>query len=109
MLKDGLEQGKAAITLEDNLKARLVIHTVGPIWCGSKQQDPVVETYYHNSLALSKKKNILSSSAFQAISTGIYGYTMKKASQFAIGSIANYFTHKQSSFETSSPCPFYKE
>ena len=96
MWKDGLEQGKAVITSGGSLKARFVIHTVGPIWSGSKQDPVVLESCYRNSLALAEQNSVYSI-AFPAISTGIYGYPMREASKVAIRSIATYFTEERSS------------
>jgi O-acetyl-ADP-ribose deacetylase (regulator of RNase III) len=94
--KDGLAQGMAVITSGGDLKARFVIHTVGPVWGGSREDHVVLESCYLNSLILAEQ-NSLSSIAFPAISTGAYGYPMREASQVAIRSIASYFEHKKSS------------
>jgi len=57
---EGLPTGKAVITTGGNLKARYVIHTVGPIWRGGKYGEPeLLEEAYRNSLkiAISRKLN----------------------------------------------------
>jgi O-acetyl-ADP-ribose deacetylase (regulator of RNase III) len=75
--------GQAKITKGYNLKAKYVIHTVGPIYTGDRQDDIDLANCYKNCLELVKKNNI-KSIAFPAISTGAYGKTKKKASQIAI-------------------------
>ena len=94
--KDGLEKGEAVITSGGNLKARFVIHTVGPIWSESKEDPLVLESCYRNSLSLAED-NSISSIAFPSISTGIYGYPMRDASKVAIRTFVSYFNVKKRS------------
>ncbi len=81
---NGLPTGKAVITSGGNLKARHVIHTVGPVWRGGKNREPelLAEAYY-NSLKLALSKG-LKNVAFPSISTGAYGYPIEKASLIAL-------------------------
>jgi O-acetyl-ADP-ribose deacetylase (regulator of RNase III) len=81
---DGLPTGKAVITTGGNLKARYVIHTVGPIWQEGTHREPelLAEAYY-NCLKLAVIKG-LETIAFQSISTGAYGYPIEKASRIAL-------------------------
>jgi O-acetyl-ADP-ribose deacetylase (regulator of RNase III) len=81
---DGLPTGKAVITTGGNLKARYVIHTVGPVWHGGKhgENEPLAEAY-KNSLKLAVSKG-LKTIAFPSISTGAYGYPIEKASKIAL-------------------------
>ena len=72
----GCETGQAKITKGYNLKAKYVIHTVGPIYSASKEDPELLRDCYINSLNLAKS-NGLHSIAFPAISTGVYGYPIK--------------------------------
>ena len=80
-----LPTGKAVMTTGGNLKARYVIHTVGPIWRGGNNGEPeLLASAYQESLKLAME-NQLSSVSFPSISTGAYGYPIDKASRVAIG------------------------
>ena len=80
----GCPTGEARITKGYRLKARHVIHTVGPVWHGGTSGDPeLLARCYRNSLALAEQ-NDLSSIAFPAISTGVYGYPKKAATEIAV-------------------------
>ncbi len=86
----GCPAGEAVITTGGNLKAKYVIHTVGPIWSGGNAGEKQTLTRaYQNSLALAQKKGIRSLS-FPSISTGAYGYPLREASKVAINTIAAY-------------------
>jgi len=79
-----LPTGKAVITTGGNLKARYVIHTVGPVWRGgSSGETELLESAYQESLALAAK-NSLASISFPSISTGAYGYPIDKAARIAL-------------------------
>ena len=80
----GCETGQAVITTGGNLKARYVIHTVGPIYQGGQQNEPeLLKSSYSNSLRLAKSKGIKSIS-FASISTGVYGYPIEEAAPIAL-------------------------
>jgi O-acetyl-ADP-ribose deacetylase (regulator of RNase III) len=80
----GCPTGEAKITNGYRLKARHVIHTVGPVWNGGVKNEPeLLANCYRNSLALAEK-NGLKSIAFPAISTGIYGYPKEPAAEIAV-------------------------
>src|SRR5262245_59758790 len=84
---DGCPTGEARITPGFNLKARFVIHAVGPVWHGGSQGEPeLLASAYRASLALAKKHQ-LKSVAFPAISTGIYGYPLDEATQVAVDTV----------------------
>ncbi len=76
--------GQARITPGFRLRARFVIHAVGPIWHGGSEQEPeFLASAYRSSLQLAEQHKIRSI-AFPAISTGIYGYPLEKATRIAI-------------------------
>ena len=79
---NGCKTGNAKITEGYNLKAKYVIHTVGPI--GEDQEK--LESCYYNSLELAKQRN-LKSIAFPCISTGIYGYPNENAAKVALKTV----------------------
>ena len=81
---NGCEIGEAKISPGFNLKAKYVIHTVGPIWRGGTSgEDELLANCYKNSLKLAMENGIKSIS-FPCISTGIYGYPPDKACVVAI-------------------------
>ncbi len=89
-LLKGCNTGEAKITRGYNLPAKNVIHTVGPIWKGGKNnEDNLLKLCYLNSLRLAKENN-LKTIAFPAISTGIYGYPIESATNIALNSILNF-------------------
>jgi O-acetyl-ADP-ribose deacetylase len=79
----GCEPGHAKITRGYDLSARFVIHTVGPIWRGGKQDEArTLVNCYRNSLKLAVE-NEITTIAFPAISCGAYGYPIEEAAQIA--------------------------
>lgn len=82
--------GNAVITTGGNLKARYVIHTVGPIWTGGRgNESGILKDCYINCLKLADEKGIKSLS-FPSISTGAYGYPIEYASVVAIRTVFEY-------------------
>jgi O-acetyl-ADP-ribose deacetylase len=87
---DGLPPGKAVITTGGRLKARRVIHTVGPIWAGGHAREPeILAQCYLSSLGLAAEHG-LTSIAFPSISTGAYGYPVREASRVALRTVKGY-------------------
>lgn len=83
----GCPTGEARITAGHDLPARHVIHTVGPVWQGgTANEDALLASAYRNSLALAREHG-LTSIAFPAISTGIYGFPAERAAHIAIQTI----------------------
>ena len=78
---DGLPTGKAIITSGGNLKAKHVIHTVGPVWLGGFHVEAeLLKQAYRNTLKLAVSKG-LKTIAFPSISTGAYSYPIEEASR----------------------------
>lgn len=81
---NGLPTGKAVITTGGNLRAKHVIHTVGPVWSHGKRGEPdLLAEAYRNSLQLAVSRELRSIS-FPSISTGAYGYPIEEASRVAL-------------------------
>jgi O-acetyl-ADP-ribose deacetylase len=80
----GCPTGQAVITTGGNLKAKYVIHTVGPIYRGgTRNETKLLQSCYRESLKLARQNN-LQSISFPAISTGIYGYPIDEAAHLAL-------------------------
>ncbi|MEM2536368.1 MAG: O-acetyl-ADP-ribose deacetylase [Candidatus Hadarchaeales archaeon] len=87
---DGLPVGEAVITSGGRLKAKYVIHTVGPIWRGGNKREPqLLAKAYRSSLSLAVSKGIKRIS-FPSISTGAYGYPVEKASRVALRAVKEF-------------------
>ena len=81
---NGCKTGEAKITKGFKLKAKYIIHTVGPVWKGGKNmEEELLANAYMNSLKLANE-NKLETIAFPNISTGVYGFPKEKAAQIAI-------------------------
>ena len=79
------------------LKARHVIHAVGPVWSGGSDGEPeLLRSCYASSLALAEE-NGLKSVAFPLISSGIYGYPRDLAWREALTACRDYLTEHPSS------------
>jgi len=82
-----LAAGEAVITSGGRLPARHVIHTVGPVWRGGGHGEAeTLARCYRSTLALAEARG-LTSLAFPAISTGVYGYPKKEAAAVALGAL----------------------
>jgi len=87
---EGLPTGKAVITSAGNLKAKHVIHTVGPIWRGGNRGEPeLLAQAYQNSLRLAVSQG-LKTVAFPSISTGAYGYPIEDACRVALEAVKEF-------------------
>jgi O-acetyl-ADP-ribose deacetylase (regulator of RNase III) len=86
----GLPTGSAVVTSGGNLKARFVIHTVGPIYGrhGGAEAELLAQSY-HNCLLLACEY-LLETIAFPSISTGAYGYPKHEAAKVVSAAITNY-------------------
>ncbi|KXK33296.1 MAG: hypothetical protein UZ01_00103 [Candidatus Brocadia sinica] len=86
----GCPTGEARITTGGNLKARYVIHTVGPVYHDGKQHEAeLLANAYKNSLILASHHK-LRSVAFPSLSTGAYGYPMNEAAIIALKTVVDY-------------------
>lgn len=94
----GCKTGEAKITKGYRLPAKYVIHTVGPIYSGSKEDPRLLESCYINSLKLALERG-LKSISFPAISTGVFGYPVEEAARVALKAIIN-FTKKNKGIKT---------
>ncbi len=87
---DGLPTGNAVITSGGNLKAKYVIHTVGPIWHGGLHDEAkLLRRSYWNTLKLASAQG-LKTVAFPSISTGSYHFPTEEASRIAVKAIKDY-------------------
>jgi O-acetyl-ADP-ribose deacetylase len=92
----GCPTGEAKITKGYNLPARWVIHTVGPVWHGGKHgEDELLASCYRKSLELAVEKGI-SSIAFPAISTGVYGFPLDRATRIAAREVSSFLSKNPS-------------
>ena len=88
----GCPTGEARITRGYRLKARHVIHTVGPVWQGGGQgEDRLLESCYRRSLALARQHGV-QSIAIPAISTGVYRFPLERATRIAVTIVADELT-----------------
>ncbi len=83
---NGLPTGKAVATAAGNLKARWVIHTVGPIFHSSRAPADELRSCHVQALKIADELGARSV-AFPAISTGAYGYPVDQAAAVAIQAV----------------------
>jgi O-acetyl-ADP-ribose deacetylase (regulator of RNase III) len=89
-LLNGCRTGDAKLTPGFRLKAAHVIHTVGPVWRGGTHGEAeLLASCYQKSLGLAEANGIRTL-AFPAISTGIYGYPLDRATAIAVGTVRTY-------------------
>lgn len=86
----GCLTGSAKITKGYNLKAKYVIHTVGPVYQGGDhQEEELLRSCYTSSLQLAVDYKV-KSIAFPAISTGVYNYPKKEATAVAVSAVTSF-------------------
>lgn len=90
VLLNGCPTGEAKITRGYNLKARHIIHTVGPVWYGGgKNEENLLASCYRRSLRLAVENNI-KTIAFPAISSGAYRFPLDRAARIAVTEIRDF-------------------
>lgn len=86
----GCNVGEAVITTTGSLPSKYIIHTVGPVWNGEKEEKKtLLENCYKNCLKIAENKE-LKSIAFPNISTGIYHFPKDKAAEIAIETVKSF-------------------
>lgn len=91
----GCPTGQARLTRGYRLPARYVIHTVGPVWRGGAHgEDALLAAAYANSLALATAHGC-TSVAFPAISTGVYGFPLTRATHIALQTMADHLAQHE--------------
>lgn len=84
----GCPTGKTVMTTGGDLRAKKVLHTVGPVWHGGDRGEPeLLASCYRTALELARDEG-LNSVAFPSISTGVYGYPVRPAAEIALATIA---------------------
>lgn len=94
----GCKTGEAVATKGYKLPAKYIIHTVGPIYSGEKQDEILLENAYKNSLEEGRKLEV-ETIAFPSISTGVYGYPKMEAAEIAVRTVKNWLEENQSNME----------
>jgi O-acetyl-ADP-ribose deacetylase (regulator of RNase III) len=104
----GCSTGEAKITKGYNLPAKFVIHAVGPVWRGGNHgEEESLASCYRRSLELAADRG-LSSVAFPAISTGVYGFPFERAAHIAVSTVQA-FVDQKSSIEEVIFCCFSED
>ncbi len=101
---NGCSTGEAKITKGYRLRAKWVIHTVGPVWHGGgKNEDEFLASCYRNSLALAAKHSIRTI-AFPCISTGVYRFPSDRAARIALTEIKNFLNENKTVEKVVAVC-----
>ncbi len=96
--------GEAVITTAGNLPAKFVIHTVGPVWHGGKNnEEHLLESAYKNSLKLAIEIDIRTIS-FPNISTGVYNFPKSKAAHIALNTVKDFLKSTDKMDKVSFVC-----
>lgn len=100
----GCETGSAKITKGYNLKAKYVIHAVGPVYHGRPKDAELLYSCYTTSMDLALEHKCKSIS-FCCISTGVYGYPLAEASRIAVTAVEKWFEeHADASIQVFFCC-----
>lgn len=101
---NGCPTGEAKITSGYNLRARWVIHTVGPVWGGGMRgEDELLAGCYRNSLNLACEGKFRTV-AFPSISTGVYRFPVERAARIAMKEIERFLSTHQFPEEVRIVC-----
>jgi len=100
----GCATGDAKMTAGFRLKARHVIHAVGPVWQGGTHGEPdLLASCYRRALTLASGDG-LRSIAFPSISTGVYGYPIERAAPLAVATVREHVNGRTSIEEVTFCC-----
>ena len=100
----GCPTGEARITVGYRLPARWVIHTVGPVWSGGgRGEDDLLAACYRNSLSLAVESGVRTI-AFPAISTGVYGFPLERATAIAVSEVRRFLAEDASIEQLTFVC-----
>ncbi|MCG0278977.1 MAG: O-acetyl-ADP-ribose deacetylase [Thermanaeromonas sp.] len=96
--RGGCPTGQAVLTSGGQLKARYVIHAVGPVWSGgSRGEDELLASAYRSSLELAREHGI-KSIAFPSLSTGAYRFPVDRAARIAMRTVVEYLESHPDTF-----------
>lgn len=84
---DGLPVGEAGWTTAGELRARWVVHVVGPNWHAGERDPELLASCYRRALAIADELGA-ASIAFPAVSAGVYGWSLDDAAAIAVGTVA---------------------
>ena len=100
----GCPTGEARITKGYRLPAKFVIHTVGPVWRGGQaSEDALLRSCYLNSLKLAEQHEVRTI-GFPSISTGAYGFPIRRAAQIAVSTVRDYLSESTAIREVTFVC-----
>jgi len=98
-----IETGEAVITSGFKLRARYVIHAVGPIWRGGEDREhELLDSAYEASFARAREAGDVKTLAFPAISAGVYGFPKERAAEIAVRAMQRH----EAEFERIIACAF---
>ena len=102
---DGCRTGEAKLSPGFDLPARRIIHTVGPVWQGGGHyEQALLKACYQNSFDVALQNDV-HTIGFPAISTGVYGYPKRQATEIAVAVMREY----EDRFERIIACCFSEE
>ena len=105
-LLDGCATGEAKRTDGYRLRARHIIHTVGPVWNGGTHAEPeLLASCYRRSLQIAAEAGV-KTLAFPSISTGVYGYPIEAAAAVAIATVRATLNESRAKFSEVIFCCF---
>ena len=104
----GCPTGQSVHTEGFDLNAKYVIHAVGPVWRGgSENEEALLASCYRTALKIAKEIGARSI-AFPAISTGVYGFPLERATEIAVATVRD-FLKEESAVERVIFCVFGPE
>ncbi|MDD8016886.1 MAG: O-acetyl-ADP-ribose deacetylase [Bacteroidota bacterium] len=100
----GCKTGEAKVTRGYKVPAKFVIHTVGPVWHGGNfNEAELLSSCYRNSLLLAQSVDV-KTIAFPAISCGVYGYPIDKATTIALETVIKFLKERDEFDEITFVC-----